>query len=425
MKMDAMQDRTILHVDMNNFYASVECILNPKLLGKAIAVCGSAKERHGIVLAKSEPAKACGVKTAEAIWQAKKKCRDLIVVPPHYQHYIKYSRRAHQIYERYTDKIEPFGMDECWLDVSKSRRLGSGYQIAEKIRKEIKRELGITVSAGVSFNKVFAKLGSDIKKPDAVTGITRMDFRQKIWGLPACNLLNVGYATNKELKNYGIHTIGDLANASDQLLKKCFGKNGIIIKQYANGEDGSPVMDGTYVSPVKSVGHGSTTLRDLENSEEVWQLIMDLVQDIAYKLRLYRKRAGGISIAVRDKDLRTQEWQYKLRIPTQSTLYIAREAFALFQKSYSWEKPIRSLSVRAIYLLPDSETVQYDFFNSREHREKQDKMDRVIDEIRARFGKDAITSAILLQNHDIIGEERDIGELFKGMVFKGSGGRGL
>ena len=348
-----------------------------------------------------------------------------IVVPPHYQHYIKYSRRAHQIYERYTDKIEPFGMDECWLDVSESRRLGSGYQIAEKIRKEIKRELGITVSAGVSFNKVFAKLGSDIKKPDAVTGITRMDFRQKIWGLPACNLLNVGYATNKELKNYGIHTIGDLANASDQLLKKCFGKNGIIIKQYANGEDGSPVMDGTYVSPVKSVGHGSTTLRDLENAEEVWQLIMDLVQDIAYKLRLYRKRAGGISIAVRDKDLRTQEWQYKLRIPTQSTLYIAREAFALFQKSYSWEKPIRSLSVRAIYLLPDSETVQYDFFNSREHREKQDKMDRAIDEIRARFGKDAITSAILLQNHDIIGEERDIGELFKGMVFKGSGGRGL
>lgn len=223
-------ERTILHCDMNNFYASVECMLNPKLKGHPVAVCGSTEERHGIVLAKNYEAKAYGVQTGEVVWQAKQKCKDLIVVNPHYLEYIKYSRLAREIYSRFTDLIEPFGMDECWLDVSGSTDLfGTGEKIAEKIKETIKFELGLTISVGVSFNKIFAKLGSDMKKPDAITVIKKDTFKKKIWNLPASDMLGVGRATKKKLDNYGIYTIGDLAQTSPNLLQTTLGKNGILL----------------------------------------------------------------------------------------------------------------------------------------------------------------------------------------------------
>ena len=261
--------RVILHCDMNNFYASVECMLNPELKNKPVAVCGSVEERHGIVLAKNYAAKAFGVSTGEAIWQAKQKCQDLVIVEPHYEQYMKFSKLARGIYGRYTDQIEPYGMDECWLDVTGSGCMGTGFEIADEIRRTVKFELGLTISAGVSFNKIFAKLGSDMKKPDAITCIEADSFREKIWCLPASDLLGVGRATEKILSGYGIQTIGEFASTSDDFLKCRLGKNGLAIKKYANGLDDSPVMRSDFVSPVKSIGHGITTMQDLENNAEV------------------------------------------------------------------------------------------------------------------------------------------------------------
>ena len=234
---------TILHCDMNNFYASVECMLDMSLKGKAVAVGGDVENRHGIILAKNYEAKKYGVQTGEALWQARQKCRNLLIVPPHYEQYIKYSKLARQIYAEYTDLVEPYGMDECWLDVSGSIGIyGDGEKIANKIRERMKFELGLTISAGVSFNKIFAKLGSDMKKPDAVTVISKDSFREQIWQLPASDLLGVGRSTQKVLTLYGIKTIGDLANASPDLIERRLGKCGLMCIRYAKGEDISRVM---------------------------------------------------------------------------------------------------------------------------------------------------------------------------------------
>ncbi len=230
--------RSILHCDMNNFYASVECMLDPALKKYPIAVCGSVEERHGIVLAKNYKAKAFDVKTGDAVWQAKQKCKDLVVVPPHYEEYIKYSKLARSVYERYTDQVEPYGMDECWLDISGTESLfGSPEKVANEIRETMKFELGLTISVGVSFNKIFAKLGSDMKKPDAVTVIPKDTFKEKIWGLPAADLLGVGRATQRVLDSYCIRTIGDLANTDPEFLRRRLGKNGVVLWNYANGND--------------------------------------------------------------------------------------------------------------------------------------------------------------------------------------------
>ena len=249
--------QTILHSDMNSFYASVEMMLNPDLKGKAIAVCGSTEDRHGIVLAKSEKAKKYGVKTGMVNFEARQRCPELILVPPQYDQYLKYSKLAHEIYYRYTDQVEPFGMDECWLDVTHSV-VGSGLAIAEEIRQAVREELGLTVSIGVSFNKIFAKLGSDMKKPDAITVISPDDFKEKVWPLPASDLLYVGRSTEHKLSGFGIHTIGELAATPPEMLKRWFGVNGIKLWHYANGTDNSRVMHKDFVSPVKSIGHGIT-----------------------------------------------------------------------------------------------------------------------------------------------------------------------
>lgn len=272
--------RSILHCDMNNFYASVECMLDPTLKKYPVAVCGSVEERHGIVLAKNYAAKAFGVATGDAVWQAKQKCKDLVIVPPHYEEYIKYSKLARSVYSRFTDQVEPYGMDECWLDISGTEKLyGSPERVANEIKEIIKFELGLTISVGVSFNKIFAKLGSDMKKPDAITVIEKDTFRDKIWGLPAADLLGVGRATQRVLDSYCIRTIGDLANTNPDFLKRRLGKNGIALWQYANGNDHSLVHNADFVSPIKSVGHGITTVADLEENEQVWPVFLELEEN--------------------------------------------------------------------------------------------------------------------------------------------------
>ena len=395
-------ERTILHCDMNNFYASVECMLNPSLRGHPVAVGGDVENRHGIILAKNYEAKKFGIQTGEALWQAKQKCPKLIIVPPHYEEYLKYSRLAHSIYADYTDLIEPYGMDEVWMDVTGSTKaFGSGEVIANTLRERIKYELGLTVSVGVSFCKVFAKLGSDMKKPDAVTVIPKDNFRDIIWDLPASDMLGVGRSTEKFLSSYGIHTIGQLAKAYPDLMQRKLGKNGMVLLAFANGEDRSKVAPQDYEPPMKSIGHGLTTMQDLENNAEVWNIMLALTQDIGHKLRVYNKNAAGVAIYIRyivDKQIAGKQWQCQLPVRTHSAAIIAKEAYRLFERSYGWEYPIRSVTVRAINLCSQDLPEQLQFFSDAATVERKEKLETVIEDIRRRFGKYAIQPACLCQD---------------------------
>lgn len=406
-----METRTILHSDLNNFYASVECMLNPELRDKPLAVCGRVEERHGIVLAKNYIAKAYGVKTGESVPEAKCKCPKLTIVQPHYREYMKYSQMVRGVYMDYTDLVEPYGMDENWLDVTGSRRLfGDGETIANTIRERIKFEFGLTVSIGVSFNKIFAKLGSDMKKPDAVTCITRENFRDKIWGLPAGEMLGVGPAASKELRRFGVMTIGHLANCDEMLLSMKFGINGPRMRRYANGEDTSRVMPAEYHMPVKSVGNGTTFLSDLRNEDEVKPMLLALSDEVARRLRMSHKKARGISLMVRCNDLSWKEWQAKLDYPSQNAREIARRALAVFHQNYPWVKPLRAMSVRAIRLEDEDTPEQLSFFRDGEFLQKMETVDRTVDDIRNRFGLYAIQSAatMRLDKLPVINEEIEL-----------------
>lgn len=403
-----MQHRTILHSDMNSFYASVEMMLDPSLRGKAVAVCGSVEDRHGIVLAKSELAKKAGVKTGMVCWEARQKCPNLVVVPPQYDEYIKYSRLAHQIYYRYTDLVEPFGMDECWLDVTTSQyQCGTGMEIAEQIRTATREELGLTVSIGVSFNKIFAKLGSDMKKPDAITEITPENFKEKVWPLPASDMIYVGRATEAKLARYGIHTIGQVAATPPELLRNWFGVNGLALWRYASGNDSSRVMHRDYVSPIKSVGHGITCTADLKTEEEVHNVMLELAQDVGHRLRVHGLMAKGVEIWIRTNDLTGMQCQCKLPIRTQLPSELTEAGFNLFMKRYQWVKDVRAVCIRAIDLVPKTDTEQMSFFINHEKRDRREKLEDTIETLRGRFGKNALTYACLLGDLKMPGDGRD------------------
>ncbi len=395
-------ERVILHSDLNACYASIECMLNPELRGKPVAVAGSLEDRHGIILAKSQEAKVCGVKTGEAIWEAKLKCHDLITVQPHYDDYIKYSNLVRDIYRRYTDLIEPFGLDEAWLDVTGSQRLfGSGEDIANDIRRTVRYELGLTVSVGVSFNKVFAKLGSDLKKPDAVTLITRDNFKGKIWHLPAYEMIGIGRATYKKLESFGVYTIGDLAKCKQEWVTRQFGKCGTELWLFANGLDSSRVKPDGYRTPIKSIGHGITCSADLVDATEVWRVFLSLSQDVNRRLKHYSLKASGIQITVKDCNLFSRQFQKKLPIPTQSATELARAAIDLFSANYGWNYDVRAVTVRAIDLIDADTPAQLDFFSDMKKHEKMQKIDDTVLELRRRFGKDAIFNACLMQEEKI------------------------
>lgn len=389
--------RAILHSDLNCFYASVEMMLEPSLRGKAVAVCGSTENRHGIVLAKSELAKRAGVKTGMVNWEARKACPGLIVVPPQYDQYLKYSALTREIYYRYTDMVEPYGMDECFIDVTGSRMAhGTAMEIAEEIRKATREELGLTVSIGVSFNKVFAKLGSDMKKPDAITEITPENFREKVWPLPASDLLYVGRATTKKLADRSVFTIGDIAATDPERLRSWLGINGVGLWTFASGNDMSRVMHKDFVSPVKSIGHGITCVADLKNEDEVWKVMLELSQDIGHKLRLHGLMANGVQIWVRGNDLGFRQFQTKLPYATRSQQEIAVTARKLFHDNYVWMNPVRAVTVRAINLVPEGNPQQFDLFTDTVKIEKQDRLEAAVDDIRRRFGKRAIYAAALM-----------------------------
>ena len=405
--MCAMRDRAILHSDANCFYASVETVLNPEFRGKAIAVCGSPEERHGIVLAKSEKAKRAGVKTGMANWQAKQCCRDLIIVPPQYDYYLKFSKLLHGIYRRYTDQVEPFGMDECWLDVTYSP--GDPMEIAEEIRQAVKDELGLTVSIGVSFNKVFAKLGSDYKKPDAITQISKEHFKEIVWPLPCSDLLYCGNATTAKLGSMGVRTIGGIALLPVDVMQRKFGKNGVALWKYANGLDDSRVAHQDYTAPAKSVGHGITCVADLENMDEARKVIFALSLDIGYKLRYMNLRATGVQLYVRDSELSFCSWQKRLEMATQDEGTIALAAYTLLEEKYSWRNPIRSITVTAIQLDSSQNPTQLSMLLDYERLVRREKLNESIDTIRDRYGKYAVIPALVLDEKKMpVGNDREI-----------------
>ena len=392
-----MANRIILHSDANYFYASVEMLLNPDLRGKAVAVCGSTEERHGIVLAKSELAKKAGVQTGQANWEARQACPGLIIVPPQYDQYCKFSKLLRNIYLDITDQVEPYGMDECWLDVSGSRNLyGTGEEIAQRIRERVKDELGLTVSIGVSFNKIFAKLGSDMKKPDAVTVLDEQNWRDRIWPLGVGELLFIGRRRTKKLLDRGVRTIGELAHTDPSLLESWFGKVGLMLWVFANGKDTSAVMPNGYSAPIKSVGHGITCSCDLHTDDEVWKVMLELSQDIGHRLHKYNLAARGVAIAVRGNDLAGQQFRSTIPFPTQSPMEIAQAVRLLFNKRYGWQVPIRAITVTAINLVPADRPSQIDMFGNEEARLHRKRLDDCVEDIRRRFGKQAIMNASLL-----------------------------
>ena len=380
-------DRTILHCDANCFYASVELLHHPELRGKPVAVGGDPGARHGIVLTADYTAKRSGVKTGMALWQARQVCPEIIFLPPRMDLYLRFSRMANEIYSEYSDLVEPFGIDENWIDVSAMTSIkGDGYKIATEISNRIKSELGITVSIGVSFDKIYAKLGSDYKKPDAITTMYRDEIQQKAWCLPASDLLYVGKSTDAKLKKIGIRTIGDLARTDEQILISQFGKMGSVLWSFANGYDDSPVKKENTHAPIKSVGNSTTTPRDLQTDEDVKIIIYMLAESVSSRLRKHGFRCRVVEISVRDNELFSFTRQHKIDHATNITTEIAEEAYRIFKECYDWKKPIRSVGVRGADLVTDYFWEQIDLFSNMEFREKQMKADAAVDELRKRFG---------------------------------------
>ncbi len=395
-------DRIILHSDLNNFYASVECLYNPAIRGLPVAVGGSTELRHGIILAKNYIAKKYGIQTGEAIWQAKQRCPGLVVVRPNFSLYLKYSKLVKSIYADYTDKIESFGLDECWLDVTDSAIFGDGKSIADEIRKRITFELGITASVGVSFNKIFAKLGSDMKKPDATTVITKENYQEIVWNLPVNDLLYVGRSTYSKFRQYGINTIGDLAKTDIKFLKKHLGKNGYTLWIFANGWDDSPVSNEHSEPFIKSIGNSTTTPRDLISDEDVKITMYGLCESIASRLRDHQYKCSSVQVSIRDNSLFSFQKQGPLLIPCCSSKSIFEKAFSLYQQHYNikTEKPIRSIGVRACKL-SDIDVIQLSMLPEIKAIQAQEDLEIAIDMIRSRYGHHQIQRGLMLKDEGL------------------------
>lgn len=397
-----MKERIILHCDLNNFFASVSLLFNPTLKDLPVAVCGDKEQRHGIILAKNEVAKKYGVKTAEAIFEAKKKCPDLVLLPPLNDKYKEYSKKAFKIYEKYTDMIEPFGIDECWLDVTGSTMLfGSGEKIADLIRNDIKKELGLTVSVGVSFNKIFAKLGSDMKKPDAVTVISSANFKEKIWPIPASDLLFVGKRTAEKLNSIGINTIGDIANCNKATLEHLLGKSGAELWNYAMGHDYSPVCTPTEDDKPKSIGRSTTVSKDFTNNEEVWKAFLSFAEEISATLHRKGIYAGGVQVHIRTASLTVKEFSTTFHDMINSSITLAKRGYKLFTENYTFGEPLRSVGLRAINIKDTKNAVQQDIFGESQNERKIEKIDDSIFELREKFGKSSIKRASIVDNKKI------------------------
>ncbi len=393
-------DRVILHCDMNNFYASVELLSRPDLKDVPVAVCGDPEGRHGIILAKNQLAKAAGVVTAETVWQAKKKCPSLQFVRPHHDKYKEYSDRINKIYLEYTDMVEPFSIDESWLDVTASQRLfGNGRQIADTIRQRIKSELGLTLSVGVSYNKVFAKMGSEYRKPDATTEVTRQNYPTLLFGKPVGELFFVGFATAEKLKTIHIRTIGDLAAADPRALERLLGKQGPLLHSYANGLDDSPVCLYNQREKIKSVGNGITFARNLTGIEDITTALTSLSDTVASRLRKYQMKCFGVKVDIKNPAFKTISRQKQLPQPTNLAADLKKAALELLGSSWRLSDPIRLLTLTAINLTDETAEEQLSLFDApAETRQKGESIERTMDDIRKKFGDSSITFGQILDN---------------------------
>jgi len=389
-------DRVILHCDINSFYASVEELYHPETRGCPIAVGGSEDQRHGIILTKNQEAKKYGIQTGEAIWQAKLKCPNLIIYPPNYPRYLLFSKRVREIFHEYTDLIEPFGLDEAWLDVTASGIYGTGKEIADEIREKIFFQLGVTASVGVSFNKIFAKLGSDLRKPNFTTVISKENYKEIVWPLDATEMLYVGKSFGRQLKEVGIETIGDLANAKLSFLKQTFGKWGEMLWVFANGYEDSTVARFDSSEIIKSIGNSTTSYRDLCCDQDLDIVMMVLCESVASRLKEQGLKCKEVTIYLRDKFLSGFTRQMPV-LPTNLSDDIFNAAKILFKKNYHWQIPLRSIGVRASKLVEAQNCAnQLSLFVDENQKEKQLKLENTIDEIRGRYGFDSIKRTSML-----------------------------
>ncbi|WP_054740834.1 DNA polymerase IV [Cellulosilyticum ruminicola] len=384
-------NRIILHCDLNNFFASVECLLNPDLKHIPMVVGGSEAQRHGVVLAKNELAKKYGIITGESLWSARQKCPELVTASPHHDIYVHYSKLAREVYSRFTDLVEPFGIDECWLDITGSTPLfGNALQIAETIRQTIKKELGLTISIGISFNKVFAKLGSDFQKPDAITSIPPQDFKKIIWPLPVSDILGAGKATTKKLTLYSIRTIGDLAQANPQFLKQILGENGLQLWQYANGLDTSPVHNLNSKEPIKSIGNSTTLAHDLTSLNEVRHFFMKLSEKVSTRLRHQELLTRTVQIWVKDANFNAKQYQKPLPFPSCLAKDINAISMELFEAHCNFKTPIRALGIRALNLKDQHEPEQMSLFELNSNNHKIVELENSLDLLKSKYGTNII-----------------------------------
>lgn len=396
------KDRVILHSDCNSFYASVECLHNPQIRNLPVAVSGDAENRHGIILAKNEIAKSYDVKTGEAIWQAKQKCPQLVTMPPNFELYKRFSGMTRRIYSDYSDRVESFGLDEAWIDVT---HIGekNGIDIALEIKNRVKKELGITVSIGVSFNKVFAKFGSDYKKPDAITVVSRENYKDIVWNSPVQDLLYVGRATRKKLNQIGIYTIKDIAQSDIELLRSYLGKWGDLIYGFANGYDSSPVAHIDENSEVKSIGNSTTTPKDMQTLEDVKTVMYVLCDSVCRRMREQGLMAKTVGISVRDSELSTFTRQHTLNKHTNLTKDIIKASMDIFVKNFRMGKPLRSIGVNVTEFVHNDVPQQINLFEDEIKRTQSENLDKTLDSLKKRFGNYIVRPAFLLRDTQLSG----------------------
>ena len=394
--------RIILHSDFNGFYASVECLLHPEIAQYPVAVVGDPEARHGIVLAKNGIAKQYGITTGETIYSAKRKCPDLHTVLPNFDEYLRFSQSAFMIYNSYTPRVEPYGLDECWLDISyPGMSFDDAEAFANTLREQIKSELGITVSVGVSFTKSFAKLASDLKKPDAVSVISDCDYREKVWGLPCEALLYVGKSTKRKLNEHGIYSIGDIAKMPRELMRSILGKAGIMLHDFANGKDDSEVAYAASTRDAKSIGNSTTTDRDLISYDEVSQVIYSLSDKVAERLRQANLYCDTVKISVKSKDMVTTEKQMKLQSPSNISNEIAEAALRLFKNNYDPAAvPVRAVGVHTAHLCSSEGQYQTNLFEDTEKRTKLFALDGAVDKLRNKYGHSILNRASNIEFQD-------------------------
>jgi len=379
-----VMDRQIVLSDLNACYASIEIAQNPELRGKPVAVCGSVEERHGIILAKSDLAKKAGIKTGMVRWQAMLLCPNLVTVPPNIDLYRRVTNRVREIYSDYSNLRDDFSIDESWIDLTGTCRIGKEVNLVNEIRERLKAETGLTASMGLSWNRIFAKIGSDIAGPDAVAEITRDNMKDVVWPLPADVMMGVGRATRRKLGDMGIETIGELAAANPDYLKRRFGKNGTVLYAFANGIDTSPVRAEGTGPPVKSIGNSTTTSRDMVNDEDVRIVLMTLAESVGMRLREEGFKGYVVEFALRTTDLRWLLHQRKTKRPTNTTRDILEAGFELYKEVRML--PLRSIGIRVSTLVPADEPEQMNLFENEIKNDNQRAIDRAVDTIREAYG---------------------------------------